>query len=344
MKTDNAGQCAEGPFFRKVDWAAFGVAATLSLLVYCLTLGPSVTMEDCGELAVAADRLGIPHPPGYPLWTICGYLFSRLFTWVSYFGFPAPARSLALMSAFFAALASGLTAMLVSRSAAGLFRFRTEAGAPDEAACRDRFSFVGGVAAGLCFAFSPVMWSQAVIVEVYTLHAFLLMWIILLTYRWISRPADKTLWLAAFLLGLGLANYQVLLLAMAPLAVVILIRDIALFRDFLLLTLPMGLTAYALAIAPVLPHARKVKADAMPPAVVAALVCGTFLVLAGLVLLVWRSRRSGETDGAAFPGDRRARAWGGGAAALIALGGLVFLLPRAAASGAKFSLNQVSIQ
>lgn len=332
MNTDYAGQCAEVPFFRKIDWAAFAVATLLSFLVYCLTLGPSVTLEDCGELAVAADSLGIPHPPGYPLWTVCGYLFSRLFTWVTYFGFPAPAWSLALMSAVFAALAAGLTAMLVSRSSADLFRPPAEAGETADDACRDRFSFVGGVAAGLCFAFSPVMWSQAVIVEVYTLHAFLLMWITLLTYRWIKRPQDKTLWFATFLLGLGLANYQVLLLAAVPIAVIILVRRIALFRDFLLLAIPIGLTSYALAIAPALPHVQRPLAVAMPPSVLASLVVGGLLVLTGLALLIWRASAAPDAARPLSPAPgKRERLRSVAASALIVLGGCVFLLPASVA-------------
>ncbi|MBO4287883.1 MAG: DUF2723 domain-containing protein [Kiritimatiellae bacterium] len=329
MKENNVGQCAEGSFFCKIDWAAFAVVTTLSFLVYCLTLGPSVTLEDCGELSVAADRLGIPHPPGYPLWTVCGYLFSRLFTWVTYLGFPAPARSLALMSAVFAALASGLTAMLVSRSAVDLFRLRTKEDGTADTVCRDRFSFVGGVAAGLCFAFSPVMWSQATIVEVYTLHAFLLMWIFLLTYRWVVRPSDKTLWLATFLLGLGLANYQVLLLAAVPFAVIILVRNIALFRDFLLLTIPMGLTGYALAIAPNLPHVRKAQAVMMPASVITALVLGSLLVLAGLALLIaWSRGGAGEAQPLPDPASKkRSHLRSLCASALIVLGGGAFLIP-----------------
>ena len=50
---------------------------------------------------------------------------------------------------------------------------------------------VGGVGGSLVFAFSPVMWSQATIVEVYTLNAFFLM-IFLLTYRWMRRPSIKS--------------------------------------------------------------------------------------------------------------------------------------------------------
>src|SRR5690554_895987 len=55
---------ASGRFFRRVDWAAFWTATVASFVVYFLTLGPSVTLEDSGELAVAGDYLGVPHPPG----------------------------------------------------------------------------------------------------------------------------------------------------------------------------------------------------------------------------------------------------------------------------------------
>ena len=105
----------------------------------------------------------------------------------------------------------------------------------------------------LVFAFSPVMWSQATIVEVYTLNAFFLMWIFLLTYRWMRRPSDKILWLTAFVFGLGLTNYQVLLLAALPLVVVIFLRDIALFRDFIMVGIPILLSAHVLQIGAMMP-------------------------------------------------------------------------------------------
>ena len=46
--------------------------------VYVLTLAPSVTLEDSGELITGAADFGVPHPPGYPLWTMSGFLFSHL--------------------------------------------------------------------------------------------------------------------------------------------------------------------------------------------------------------------------------------------------------------------------
>lgn len=51
---------AVGHFFRRIDWAAFWTATLVSFAVYFFTLGPSVTLEDSGELAVAGDYLGVP--------------------------------------------------------------------------------------------------------------------------------------------------------------------------------------------------------------------------------------------------------------------------------------------
>ena len=107
-----------GAFFRRIDWTAFWSATLVSFLVYFFTLGPSVGLEDSGELTTAADHLGVPHPPGYPFWTMCSWVFCRLFSWVHYMGHPTPAWTVALFSAVAGAFAAGCTAMLICRSPA----------------------------------------------------------------------------------------------------------------------------------------------------------------------------------------------------------------------------------
>jgi tetratricopeptide (TPR) repeat protein len=243
----------QGAFFRRIDWAAFWTATAISFLVYFYTLAPSVTLEDSGELATAGCHLGVPHPPGYPIWALCANVFSWLFSWVTFRGQPTPAWSIALMSGVFAALAAGFSAMLVTRSASDMLRDAHEGDVDFKEGESDLLCWAGGVGGSLAFAFSPVMWSQATIVEVYSLNAFFLMWIFLLSYRWMRRPSDKILWLTAFVFGLGMTNYQVLLLAALPLAVIIFLCNIALFRDFLLVGIPVLLTAHVLQIGSEMP-------------------------------------------------------------------------------------------
>jgi len=61
-------------FFGRPDW----LAALLVFIVvgggYLLTLAPEVTLEDSGELATASFYAGVPHSPGYPVWTLYTWL------------------------------------------------------------------------------------------------------------------------------------------------------------------------------------------------------------------------------------------------------------------------------
>ena len=66
------------PLYRRIDWISFGLTALLVFLGYWWTLAPDLTLEDCGELAVASQYAGVPHPPGYPVWAIYSWLFTLL--------------------------------------------------------------------------------------------------------------------------------------------------------------------------------------------------------------------------------------------------------------------------
>lgn len=231
-------------FFDRTDWLAFWAGLLGAFVVYALSLGPSVGLEDAGELATAADALGVPHPPGYPLWTMVSWCFCRVFGWVTWQGYANPAWAVSLCSAVTGALASGVMAMLIARSGRDLL---CEAAGVPEAQARD-VGWLSGVAGSLAFAFSPVMWSQSVIVEVYALGALFLALTMLLTYRWLRRPRGRTLIGVGVVFGLGLTNYQVLLLAALPIALLVFLRRRRLALSFVALAVPLGLTAYVLSL------------------------------------------------------------------------------------------------
>lgn len=174
---------------------------------------------------MASDYLGVPHPPGYPIWTLVTWFFQWIFHWVKYNGHPNPAWSVGLASAVSGAGACALLALLISRSGADLLRsipaltdkigFRTE----------NTLCLVAGISGGLLLAFSPVLWSQSVIVEVYSLNTLFQMGVLLLIYMWMCRPKNDTLlYLAAFLFGLGLTNHQTLLFLGSALALAVVLR------------------------------------------------------------------------------------------------------------------------
>src|SRR5690348_8602859 len=60
---------------RRAHAFAFLATALIVGVGYWLTLAPDLTLEDSGELAVAAHYAGVPHAPGYPVWTLYTWLF-----------------------------------------------------------------------------------------------------------------------------------------------------------------------------------------------------------------------------------------------------------------------------
>ncbi len=230
-----------GAFFRRIDWWAFWIVLVATFAVYFYTLAPTVTLEDGGELAVAADHLGVPHPPGYPIWTLTAWFFQWIFHWVTYNGYPNPSWSVGLASAVAGAGACALLAMLICRSGADLLRSVPELKGKIGFQVENLLCLAGGISGGLLLAFSPVLWSQSVIVEAYSLNALFQMIVLLLIYMWMCRPKNDTLlYVAAFLFGLGLTNHQTLLFLGLALAVAVAMKDANLFRDFAIAGLLLG--------------------------------------------------------------------------------------------------------
>jgi hypothetical protein len=82
--------------FKKPVWSSVWIGLALflvSLGIYSATLAHTVGFIDSGELAWASATLGIPHPTGYPLYTLLTYLF------VSAFPFLEPIAAINLFSA-----------------------------------------------------------------------------------------------------------------------------------------------------------------------------------------------------------------------------------------------------
>ncbi len=167
-------------------------AGAVALAVYVATLAPGVTGEDSGELIAAAWTLGIPHPPGYPLWCLLAYPILHV----------VDAGSVAWRGNLASALFGAAGVWILAETVFALFGRRWAA-----------------LAAALALAFSREFWQQAVVAEVYTLGAALIALHWLLLIRWSRSRRPAAMYGAALVAGLAAAHYT-LNLVLVPLGLI----------------------------------------------------------------------------------------------------------------------------
>ena len=176
--------------------------AVALLPVYLATMASAVGAADTFEFQVVAPQLGIAHPTGYPLYLLLGKLFSLL-------PLGTVAWRLNLASAVYAVVA----AALVFRIGLDLLR-------------RPLPALVGAIALGL----APIYWSQAIVAEVYALHALIValaLWLMVrLTTDGRRQAADrrKAVVGLTFLIGLGLTNHLTTVFLIPPAALAVALR------------------------------------------------------------------------------------------------------------------------
>ena len=170
------------------------------LAIYAATLAPSVTFWDAGELIAAIHVLGIPHPPGTPLYIVLAH------AWMDALGgLLGVARATNLLSALCTASAGAATAWLVAR------RCGTDAAGWT--------GYVGAVAAGTMMT----AWANATETEVYSvalLHAVAILVSAAHCGERTERARERWLMLTAYLLALAPALHLTALVA-APAAIVL---------------------------------------------------------------------------------------------------------------------------
>ncbi|MGH7720800.1 MAG: glycosyltransferase family 117 protein, partial [Gemmatimonadaceae bacterium] len=192
------------------SYLAAGIVSLAVLALYVITLSPTTAMWDASEYMAAAYTLGVPHPPGNPLFVLLGRTFSVLPI------APDVAQRINLLAALCSALSAGFWFLVAERVLAhwGLGRAQRIA---------------GGAVAALVGATAFTVWNQSVVNEkVYTVSLLGLAAISWLAYRWSSDPdgarADRILVLIAYLLGLGYTNHPAGMLAAPAVAVLVLVR------------------------------------------------------------------------------------------------------------------------
>jgi len=194
------------------------VLSVFTFVVYAFTAAPGVTLADSGDFINGIWTLGIVHPPGYPLYTVLGHLFS-------FFPFGEPAFRVNLFSALWGSFCLGVVFLILRILSI------------------DR---IHAVFATLFLGFTTVYWSKTAVAGVYSFNAFLIacigFWI--LSY---NRDKKKSqLYLIFLTTGLALSNhYPLVVLTGVGLVFLLDRRDLHATDIFKgLIFLGLGLTPY----------------------------------------------------------------------------------------------------
>lgn len=176
-----------------------------SFIVYFSTMAPTVSYWDCGEFIATSYIMGVPHPPGSPLFLLMGRIFSLV-------PFNADiAYRVNLISPIVSALAVMLLYLITVKIIAhwrGTIQSRTDA----------LIAFGGATVGALTFAFTDSHWFNAVEAEVYSLSTFFTAIVVWLILHWAERSEEpgneRYILIIAYMIGLATGIHLLNLLAL----------------------------------------------------------------------------------------------------------------------------------
>jgi hypothetical protein len=187
------------------------IAGLATFALYALTLAPTTAFWDTSEYIATAHMLGIPHPPGNPLFVLLARAWELL---LAPTGLSVAVR-VNLFSAFMGALAHGCWFLLAHRILAYFSDSR-------------RFRLAGAAAAVLVSATAFTVWNQSNVNEkVYTVSLFTIALLSWLAFRWRDHVGegkdDNLLLLGFYVLALSVGNHLMAFLAAPALMLFILL-------------------------------------------------------------------------------------------------------------------------
>ena len=205
------------------------IAGAAIFLLYAVTLAPTTAFWDTSEYIATGYILGIPHPPGNPLFVVLARVWIVL---LSPLGLPVAVR-VNLLAAFTSAAASGFFFLVAHRIAWGLLG-------------NHRRALVGAAASAVLGATAFTVWNQSVVNEkVYTVSVLVIAAVTWLAVRWRDRREEpgsgRLLLIAGYLMILGWSNHTMSLLPVPALGLMLLMTAprVLLRRDLWIRALPL---------------------------------------------------------------------------------------------------------
>ncbi len=198
--------------YRLIGAIVFIIAAT----VLFMTVQPSVSFWDPGEISAASYSLQVPHPPGGPLWLIVGRFFSML-PFAHNIGFRI--NTVSVLAGAFSILLLYLTAIKVIES----YRGRNYKDIPDAL-----ITYISAAIGALAFAFCDTFWFNAVESNYFAVSTLLFSLVIWLMMDWYEKAEVKTnekyIIMMAYLIGLSSGVHLMSVLAILTFISVVVMR------------------------------------------------------------------------------------------------------------------------
>lgn len=210
--------------FRKVNNITGWIILLIATATYTLTREATASFWDCGEFIACANEIGIPHPPGSPLFTMLGRLFILVFS-----GGDAAnaASSVNLMSA----VASGFCVLFLFWTITHFARKMFVNHGENLTVAQTFTVMASGVVGALAYTFSDTFWFSAVEGEVYALSSFFTALIIWAMLKWehayelakdvVERNrADRWIVFIFFMIGLSITVHLLNLLTVPAIVMI----------------------------------------------------------------------------------------------------------------------------
>ena len=201
--------------FKKINillgWLSFAIA----LMVYLLTLEPTISLWDCGEFIASSYKLQVCHPPGAPFFMLIGRFFSL---------FASDTENVAKMINAVSAFARAFTIIFLFWTISHLLK-KMVIRPSGEYTQSNTIIVLGGAFVGArAYTFSDTFWFSAVEGEVYatsSLFTAVVFWAILKWENIADEPgANRWLILIAYLIGLSIGVHLLNLLAIPAIVLV----------------------------------------------------------------------------------------------------------------------------
>ncbi len=189
---------------RKYDRIFAALSFFIGFIVYWSSVAPTTSFWDCGEFIACSYTMGVPHPPGSPLFLLLGKVMSML----------PIASDIGLRVNMLSVLFSAFSLMFLYLSISRFIRIYR---GPDQTWLDSFIVGMGSLIGTLALGFSYSFWFNAVEAEVYAASTFftaIALWLILKWTDHADQPwGDKILLILAYSVGLATGVHLLNLLA-----------------------------------------------------------------------------------------------------------------------------------